>query len=238
MPVGGSSGVDFRTGAVPAKLSTQVHGERIMEFRVVQRYYRQQHFDFYTRYGSPFYAATVRFDITALKAWAAERGHSTYLSLCYYFTRAAQAIEDFRYRIRDGRIVLYERLHPGLTVPAPDGLFSFAYLRYATEPEVFFGAAEAALAEAQQRVTLRESEHKNYIYFTALPEVQFTGFSHAQSGDSADVAPRVAFGSFDRQGNALFVPVGIQVSHVFIDGRALGELVTGVQALYSKPQDG
>ena len=99
-----------------------------MDFRIVERYHRQEHFDFYSKYGWPFYAATVRFDITALKEWAAERGHSTYLSLCYYFTRAAQAIEDFRYRIRDGRIVLYERLHPGLTVPAPGGLFSLALL--------------------------------------------------------------------------------------------------------------
>ncbi len=209
-----------------------------MEFRVVERYYRQQHFDFYSKYGSPFYAATVLFDITALKAWAAERGHSTYLALCYYFTRAAQAIEDFRYRTRDGRIVLYERLHPGLTVPAPDGLFSFAYLRYTSEPEAFFRAAESTLAEARQRVTLLESEHKNYLYFTALPEVPFTGFSHAQSGDPGDVAPRVAFGSFDRRGDTILVPVGIQVSHVFIDGRALGELVKRVQTLYSRPQDG
>ncbi len=237
MPGFGGPDVDFHTSAEPAKTPVRFYRERTMDFRVVERYYRQEHFDFYTKYGWPFYAATVRFDITALKAWADEQGHPTYLSLCYYFTRAAQAIEDFRYRIRDGRIVLYERLHPGLTVPAPDGLFSFAYLHYAAEPEAFFPAAEAVLVEAQQRVALRESEHKNYLYFTALPEVPFTGFSHAQSGHSSDVAPRVAFGSFDRQGDALFVPVGIQVSHVFIDGRSLGELVERVQALYSKPQD-
>ncbi|MEE8138175.1 MAG: CatA-like O-acetyltransferase [Thermoanaerobaculia bacterium] len=207
-----------------------------MEYRLVEDYYRQEHFDFYTSYGSAFYSATVPFDITAVKQLSERRGHSIYLTLCYTFTRAAQAVEDLRYRVRDGRIVLYRELHPSLTVAVSDGRFSFAHLRYDPDPEAFFRAAEPVLERARRRVTLAESVHQNYLYFTALPAVPFTAFSHAQSGDPTDAAPRVAFGRFYRQRGRLFVPVGIQVSHVFIDGRALGELVEGVQTLFADPE--
>ncbi len=209
-----------------------------MEYRSVESYYRQEHFDFYTRYASPFYSATVPFDITALKKLSDDRGDSIYLLLCYFFTRAAQALEDFRYRLLDGRIVLYKQLHPGLTVPAPEGRFSFAYLRYEADLETFLGGAEKVLERARSGVALSESEHQNYLYFTALPAVPFTGFTHAQSGDPSDAAPRVAFGRFYRERRRLIAPVGIQVSHVFVDGRALGQLAEGVQALYAEPENG
>ena len=209
-----------------------------MEYHVVEDYYRQEHYDFYKSYGSPVYSTTITFDITRVKKLSDRRGDSIYLTLCYYFTGAAQVVEDFRYRICDGRIVLYERLHLGLTVPAPDGRFSFANLRYDPDPDVFFQAAGPVLARARSRVALAGSVHQNYLYFTALPAVPFTGFTHAQSGDPTDVAPRVAFGRFEHRRGRLFVPVGIQVSHLFIDGRALGDLVEGVQARYLDPEGG
>ena len=48
--------------------------------------------------------------ISELKAWAARNEYSIYLVLCYYMVRAMQSVEDFRYRLLDGRVVLYDRL--------------------------------------------------------------------------------------------------------------------------------
>lgn len=207
-----------------------------MSYREVERYYRQEQFDYYSAYESPFYAATVPFDITALKAWAARHGYSIYLSLAYFFTGAAASVEDFRYRLLDDRMVLYERLHPGLTVPTPDGRFSFANLEWDPDPERFHRAARPVLEEARSSVTLAESRrHRNHLFFTALPKVPFTGFTHATELRPDAAEPKVAFGRFARRGERLIVPTGIQVNHAFVDGRALGELVERVEALYREP---
>src|SRR5688500_18726168 len=100
------------------------------KYRVVQDYYRQEHLDFFARYRSPFYSVTFELDATAIKAFAERRGLPTYLNLAYFFTRALQAVEDFRYRLVDGQVLLYDQLHPALTVPAPGGRFSFCALRF------------------------------------------------------------------------------------------------------------
>ncbi len=209
-----------------------------MKYRVVESYYRQEHLDFYLRYRSPFWAVTVDFDVTAVRDLARARGYPIYLNLCYFFVKAIQGLEDFRYRLLDGEVVLYEALHPGMTVPAPDGRFSFLYLDYDPDTERFNREAAPKLEAASERVALAESRHRNYVFFTALPGVPFTSFVHA-SDDPGDGAPRVAFGRFseraERAGRTV-APVGIQVNHAFIDGTMMGELVERVQALYDDPR--
>lgn len=205
-----------------------------MAHRVVERYYRQEHFDFYRGYRSPFYSATFELDATRVKAYADRRGRSTYANLCYFFTRAMQGIEDFRYRWLDGRIVLYDRLHVGLTVPAPGGRFSFAYVAYHPSAERFNARAERVLAAAAGGVSLSESRQRNFIFFTALPGVPFSGFTHAVPDDPTEGEPRVAFGRFTSRDGALRVPVGVQVNHCFVDGATLGRLVEAAERAYAE----
>ena len=85
----------------------------------IDDYYRQEHFDFYRRSLAPFYSVTFHLEVGRLREYLRGKGYPIYLNLCYLFTRAMQPIEDFRYRLVDGEIVLFDRVHPALTVPAP-----------------------------------------------------------------------------------------------------------------------
>ncbi len=200
-----------------------------MAYQVIDSYYRQQLFDFFSTYRDPFYALTFELDITGLKAFSDHQGHSTYLNLCYYFTRAMQGLEDFRYRVMGGRIVLYDHIDFAATLPAPNGLFSFAYFDYHPDVEVFNHQARAVAAAARAELDLRQPEDTNHVLYTALPKVRFTGFTHARPADGSDARPRCAFGQFFSQGTRLLVPVGLEVNHIFVDGAALGDLVQTAQ---------
>ncbi len=204
-------------------------------YREVESYYRRPIFDFYRASRNPFYSLTFELDAASVRAWARDRGHPVYVNLCYFLTRAMQPIEDFRYRLVDGRIVLYDEIHPGLTYPAADGLFSFVHLRYDPDSERFNEGARALLPAPDAPASLANEEHANYIFFTSLPGVPFTSFTHA-SDDPTHGAPRVAFGRFTRDGERLRVPVGIQVNHLFIDGRALGDLYERAVAVFADPR--
>lgn len=206
-----------------------------MAYRVVEEYYRQEHFDFFRSYRNPFYSLTFTLDMTALKAFVEERGYSTYLNLCYFFAKGMQEVEDFRYRLLDGEIVLYDQLHVGLTLPAENGRFRFGYFRFHSDVDVFNSQSEQKRpGVGGGESLLQEEEQKDYIYFTALPKVPFTSFSHA-SDEPMEGAPRVAFGQFSRQQGRLKVPVGLQVNHAFIDGAAVGELVEQAQRHFHEP---
>lgn len=207
-----------------------------MLYKVITNYHRRKHFDYYRRYRNPFYTMTFELDATELKDFVNRHGYRTYLNLCYFFTRAAQGIEDFRYRLRGGELVLYQQIHPGLTVPAANGSFSYRHFRYNDDVHAFNRKAQADWPSPDEPPQLTPSEHENHLYFTAIPGAVFTGFTHAWN-EATDGAPRVAFGSLFERNGRLWVPVGLQVNHCFIDGRALGELAQRAQQAFDQPAE-
>lgn len=208
-----------------------------MSYRIVEDYYRQEHFDFFRAYEMPFYNITFNLDITAVKAFAEERRYPAYLTQCFFFARAMSRIEDFRYRVVDDRIVLYDHLEIAATLPAPNGAFSFAHFEHAPDLESFLRRAKTESQRAREKASLKATAEGNTILFTSLPGVRFTGMTHATPPDRSDGRARVAFGQFFEESGRLMVPVGLGVNHIFIDGAALGRLVEEVQAEYDKPSE-
>lgn len=198
-------------------------------FREVERdeYPRRAHLEFYSRYPNPFWSVTFELDATAVRRRAQSERVSTYASLVWAFHRAVLEIEAFRYRLLGERLVLFETLRPGLTVPAPGGLFNFSELDWHADFHDFHRAAAPAIAEASARGRLDTGAGggPDFAYYTALPKVPFTGFTHAPLADPLAGQPEVAFGRFREDGERTFVPVGLQVNHVYIDGAAVGHLV-------------
>lgn len=206
-----------------------------MNYRIVEDYYRHEHFDFFRDYEMPFYTITFNLEMTAVKAFAEEQGYPVYLTQCFLFARAMNRIEDFRYRVIDDRIVLYDHLEIAATLPAPNGAFSFAHFEHAPDLETFLHRAEAVARKARDTASLKATAEGNTILFTSLPGVRFTGITHATPSDRTDGRARVAFGRFFEEHDRLMVPVGLGVNHIFIDGAAIGNLVEEVQAEYDNP---
>jgi chloramphenicol O-acetyltransferase type A len=146
-----------------------------------------------------------------------------------------QSVEDFRYRLRDGQIALYDGLEVAATLPAPGKLFSFGYFGYDPDVAAFNQRAREIDRAARERVELSQPEDTNHVLFTAIQGVRFTGLTHAKPADATDARPRVAFGKFFERSGKLMVPVGLEVNHIFIDGAPLGELVDAVQREYDEP---
>ena len=205
-----------------------------MGYRAVDAYYRQQLFDFFRTFQLPIYSVTVELDITGLRDFTRKHELPIYLNSCYFFARARQEIEDFRYRLVDDRIVLYDELQLGLTVPAPGGMFSFAHFR--NDPDVwrFNERAKPVLQQAKSALQTGPPNDHNYIFFTAAPQLRFTGVTHPVKSPM-EQEPKIAFGQHSERDGRLSVPVGMQVNHIFIDGAAMGKLVERVQEFYRDP---
>lgn len=207
-----------------------------MEYEIVDALPRQGQFDFYAEHPRPFYAVTWSVAITGLRSWA-ERNHvSIHLTLCYFMARAMASVEDFRYRLIDGEVRLYDRLHVGSTLPTPDGQFAFGFFEYHDDVKEFMRGAEAERARLRLDGVLRtDTDRPNMVLCTALPNVPFSAMTHVPLPDPADARPNVGFGRFAAAGGELTVPISVQVNHRYIGGRALGELVDAVEQAYGAP---
>jgi chloramphenicol O-acetyltransferase type A len=192
--------------------------------RVLEDYPRRAHLEFFRRYPSPFYTVSFELDATRLRAGLAERGASVYAGFVWAIHRALVEIPAFRTRLEGEEVVLYETLRVGLTVPAPGKTFSFATPSWDPDPDRFLPAAELEMTRASSSIDLSGGAAPDFAYYTALPKVPFTHFSHVPLPDPTAGQPEIAFGKFAERGGRLLVPLGIQVNHLYVDGADLGEL--------------
>lgn len=197
--------------------------------RVLDDYPRRAHLEFYRRYPNPFYALTFELDATRLRAAIVGAGVSTYAGFCWAFHRAVLTVDAFRVRLVGDTVVLHDTLRLGLTVPAPRRTFSFSDLDWHADPAVFFPAAADAMTRASASARLVGGEAPNFAYYTVLPRLPFTGFTHVTLPDPLAGQPEIAFGKFRECDGRVLVPVGLQVNHVYVDGADLGDLYDAAQ---------
>ena len=204
---------------------------------------RRQVFEFYRNFDKPYFNVCVRLDVTELLARlrkATPPGSKPNVSLAYHYfaLRVANEIEPFRYRLREGKVVVHPIIHAGTTVLAPNGSFVLAYFDYHESFAQFVAEASHAVDEAREAaVFLPRREHDARIYCTTLPWLAFTSFSHARNWNREDSVPRLAFGKFIRENERTLLPFSVEVHHALVDGSDVGRYVTRLEEALAKPED-
>jgi len=204
-----------------------------MRFRVLEDYPRRAHLEFFRRHPDPFYAASFELDATRVRQRARDLGASTYAALVFAYHRALLRLEAFRTRLVDEQVVLLDHLRVGVTVPTPRRTFGFAEVAWNADAETFLADARSAMDAASAQVDL-EVGGDDFAYYTSLPRVPFTSFTHVALPDPTAGQPEAAFGKFRDQGGRTIVPVGVLVNHLFVDGADLGDLYEAVAESFDR----
>lgn len=203
-------------------------------FRVLDPYPRRAHLEFFRRNPNPFYHLTFELDATAVRARAREAGGSTYAAMIWAYHRALAGIEAFRTRLHGEDVVLYDSLSIGMTVPAPGRTFTFASLEWEEDGARFLDRAGAAMKRASETVDLSAGAAPDFAYYTALPKIPFLSFSHVNLPDTTAGQPECAFGKFREAEGRTWVPLGISVNHLYVDGADLGDLYESARDSFAR----
>jgi chloramphenicol O-acetyltransferase type A len=195
-----------------------------MAHTVLVDYPRRAHLEFFRRLPNPFYTVTFELDATRVRARAKELGASSFAALVWAYHRALLGIDAFRTRLVGEEVVLHDSLQVGMAVPAPRRTFTFATLPFDPDAIAWLERARRAIADASTHVDLSGGAAPDFAYYTSLPKVPFTSFTHVALSDASAGQPEAAFGKFREADGATIVPVGVLVSHVYVDGADLGEL--------------
>jgi len=204
---------------------------------------RREVFEFYRNFDKPYFNVCVRLDITKLLSYLREHtlpGSKANVSLAYHYfaLRVANETEPFRYRLRDGKVVIHPIIHAGTTVLAPHGSFVLAYFDYHVEFAKFIVEARRAVDQAREDgVFLPRREHDARIHFTTLPWVAFTSFSHARNWGKEDSVPKIAFGKFTHEHDRALLPFSVEVHHALVDGSDVGRYLSRLEEALAQPED-
>ncbi len=197
---------------------------------------RRKHFETFNTFDYPHFGLCANVDVTALHAAAKERRQSFTVAITYVLAKAANAIPEFRYRIRAGQVVEHEVVHPSVTILASDDLFSFCTLRYACNFDEFALMAQETMAHVRTNPTLEdEPGQDDLLFMSSIPWVSFTGLMHPIHMQPVDSVPRITWGKFFPEGEHLKLPLSVQAHHALMDGFHLGRYYMQVQELLDQP---
>jgi chloramphenicol O-acetyltransferase type A len=194
-------------------------------------WYRKSHFEFFNSFDEPFFGANVNVDVTIAYKNAKEQGVSFFLYYLHLILKAANSIENFKYRVQDGEVYLYDIVHASTTISRPDTTFGFSYIDYHPDFTEFVTAAQPEIKRVQAGTGLELRPVFNVLHVSAIPWVNFTGLTHARNFAFEDSMPKISLGKVTQQDGKLLMPVSITVHHGFIDGRQLGEYIDLFQQL-------
>ena len=198
---------------------------------------RKEHFRFFSQFDEPFFGLVAEVDCT--KAFEVSKKES-FSFFAYYLHKslvAANNIEELKYRIKAGDVVVYDEIHASPTIGRDDGTFAFSFIKFNNDYNVFRKSLSNEINKVKNSTGMRaanDSELIDVIHYSAIPWVRFTGLTHARNYKFVDSSPKITFGKTYNKDNTLLMPVSINAHHGLVDGKHIGGFFDLFQQLLNK----
>lgn len=191
---------------------------------------RRELFDFFSAMSQPFYSLTFKQDVTRLYQFTKERRLSFYYSLIYLCTQAVNRVENFRYGLEEGEVVLYDRRNPSFTDLHP-GSECFHIVNLPLEGDIQAFCAAAREKSRAQTTLLSGPDGPDFIYFSCVPWVELTALTNERDFDPDDAVPRIAWGKYAQEGERKILHISLELNHRFVDGLHVGRFHEGLSEM-------
>lgn len=188
----------------------------------METYPRKSHFEYFSSLAYPYVGLTVNVDITDLLGKIREEKLPFFLTVCWCAARAANAVPEFRQRIRDGRIFQFDHCNISHTVALENGTYCYCTLETDLPFEEYLTRARLAQERAKTAGSLDEDDPLDKFFISTLPWVSYTSIIQPVP-IPADSNPRITWGKYFTQEGRILLPVSVLCHHALVDGKHLGD---------------
>jgi chloramphenicol O-acetyltransferase type A len=198
----------------------------------INNWKRKEHFEFFKNFDEPLFGLVVRMECSKAYLKAKQAGYRFSLYYLYLSMKAANEIEEFRYRIEGDKVVCFDSIGAGPTIFRDDETYGCAYFPYHEDIDVFMKLA----VEETERVKLEKGLkfphiEEDIIHYTTLPLIDFTSLNHARKFDAARSVPKISFGKIIKEDEKMWMAVDVHVNHALMDGYHVGKFYEKFQLL-------
>ena len=183
---------------------------------------RRELYQHFARLKSPHYNVAANIDVSRLLEYKREHCLSFYLSLIYLVTKSLNKIENFHYRMMNGRVVIYHIIHTNFTHKQPEeNLFRFHTAPFQGTIEEYASATTVAIAQ-QKTLFGGLGDIPNVVYCSCIPSLDVTAISNPGMENPEDAIPRANWGKYVEHDGRWMLNITLTVNHRFIDGYHIG----------------
>jgi len=191
---------------------------------------RKEHYQFFSNADYPQFNICMNLDITNFLSFVKEKKISFYYGMIYASTVVMNEFEDFRYKIRDGKIILHDVLKPSFTDMSPeDNLFKIVTLDIEDDIITFSNNAKKKSEEQKEYFPKTSEIRDDLIYYSCIPWISFTHISNEIIMNKEDSIPKISWGKYSKDGDKVLLPYSIQVNHMLLDAVHVGKFIERLQ---------
>ena len=196
---------------------------------------RKEHFEFFNTFEEPFFGITTQIDMTI----AYEKSKKLQIPFFVYYLHktiaAINQVENFRYRIEDNEVVLYDEIDASATIMREDKTFGFSFMKFHSDIHEFTKIAQTEIERIQITPGLFTREFpENIIHFSAVPWINFTGLTHSRKYTLKDSCPKVSYGKLVEENGKKSMALSVTVHHGLVDGYHIGLFIEALQTELNK----
>ena len=196
---------------------------------------RKEHFEFFSTFEEPFFGITTPLDCTI----AFKKAKSIQIPFFVYYLHktliAINEVENFRLRIEDNNVVLYNEIDASSTIMREDKTFGFSFMKFNSDIQEFAKIVQTEIERIQITPGLFTREFpENIIHFSAVPWINFTGLTHSRKYSLKDSCPKVSFGKLITENSKKTMSMTVLAHHGLVDGYHMGLFVDTLQAELNK----
>ena len=186
-------------------------------------WYRKDAFHFFREYDDPFFNLTGHVKVTTRYQFCKSQNESFFLHTIHSALKSANSIDEFKMRLRNNELVIFDVIHGGSTILNNDNTFSFCYFDYESNIEEFVGKAKVQIEKTKKVKGMDPKTNElGMIHFSSIPWVRFTSFKHARNKSPEDTIPKIVFGKYYQNNNEWMLPISVEVHHSMMDGFHVG----------------
>jgi len=207
-----------------------------MEYKVIdmENYPRRDQFELFRAYAYPYFGLTVNVDITDfLRKVKAEKA-DFHLSFCWCVYHAANAVPEFRQRIKGDSIVEYAEALLSCTLSMPDGNYCYCDLDCNMPFDEYLPKALEDKRLAIERGKIEEYEDVDASLFcSCVPWLSYSALVQPVP-QPADSNPRITWGRYFEQNGRTYIPLSALCNHALMDGRHMSQFYAAMDKVLAE----
>lgn len=205
-----------------------------MEIIDLEKWDRKTPYENFVKYQDPVFSMTVRMDVTAVYKYSKKSKTSFFANYLYAVNRSLNSIPDFRLRIKDGKVVLFDEIAPSFIVLNDQGVIQTASVPASNNYTEFYSSVIDKIERVRKGENQKEFNKQGEVglfYYTAIKWVDFTHLKnpyHYPDKESTSI-PRIAWGKIVKVGKRYQMSMDIACHHALLDGYPMALAFNKVQ---------
>lgn len=199
----------------------------------------KKHYLWFKEYAQPYYLIASEIDLTKFYEYIKKNNYGFFISLIYIVTKALNRIEEFRLRIVEEEVRLYDVINPAFTIMTDMGVFDNCVGKFFDSFKDFCSYNIPLIEKGKKGINdeAYNTGKYNEFFITSLPWLSIKAHTHPMTADKTDSFPRISWDKMVDVNGVKKINMSIQVNHALVDGYPLSKGFIEIQNALNNPEE-